>query len=415
MKILLAPWGDPTRWNKIKYELAGEETESASPLSLLEKKFDRVFILVPDSLIDIKQNNTVISSDVLEKKFKTYKDLVDAVSSFVKEKAKEIGISKCEVIVLPSFGSPGGNIEFHGNPEDYVSVGLIKLWNLLKSEREVDEIALDLTNGLNFINALTLRISEFLSDLKIIDRTGDKHILLTIYNSDPFSPDNKGRLHHIHEVYRETKNKINFPYLSIMGESKQLINKVMNSNENANEINKRYKEYVPTIMKSLYFPLPLVLLYNKGKKLDDSVLETWENGIKLEGNEVNRYFSLNSNKVYAYIFANIVLNKIPEEKLPGSIRNISENIYHKISPSSETLINKELGSLEKALEKLKDSGVESDLYCNISGYGESSDQAEPSKRNLIAHAGFQNDIVKLHSDGRMEYIIDIGTIMSKIK
>ena len=201
--------------------------------------------------------------------------MVNAISSFVKKvvgtlpNSEEVG-EKFEIIVLPSFGSPGGVTTFEGMPEDYISVGLIKISKKLQSFDNITEISVDLTNGLNFIAGLTIKMAEQLNDLTLMKNTTENGIGIKFYNSDPYTPGNEEKEHIIRNVLKDRKNKIIFPYLSLKEDSKKLMNKNDNSNSNDEykEINKDYNNYVPNVIKSLYYPFPLILKYYAGKEME---------------------------------------------------------------------------------------------------------------------------------------------------
>ena len=100
MKILLAPWGDPTRWSEISYSMDGERIKSISTLSVLSKKYDKVIILAMDSLIDIRPDKRSYLYDeymetiakIQESGINGYGELVESVHNFIKLSLKKIGI-----------------------------------------------------------------------------------------------------------------------------------------------------------------------------------------------------------------------------------------------------------------------------------------------------------------------------------
>jgi CRISPR-associated protein Csx1 len=425
MKILLAPWGDPTRWKEIKYTFGSDPSEiSISPLKLLSKKYDVVILLVLDSLIDINPDkesmlfedyNKTIMSKVLD----SYDKIVDSVTSFASCVAKRIGILNCEVVVLPSFGSPGGNKIFKGSPGDYLSIGMLKITKILEKCEEIEEISTDLSNGLNYTTALSLKMAEMISDLELMRQNSIDRIVTNIYNSDPYTGESSRDMgHEIRLVYKEIKNKIIFPYLSIKEESSGLFKKTSSAVVDLKNVEIEYQKYIPNILKSLYFSLPLVLFNYFGKEYKEPILETWQENIKIEGESIMRILSLNPNKVYAILFSNIVLRKISSPATIMSLKSITKDIYPKISASSQALIEKELNSLSKALTKLKERGKEEDFYVNLSGneeyFNQISNKVEPDMRNLIAHAGFQNNFIKINKSGKISYTIPIEDLLAKI-
>ena len=434
MKILLAPWGDPTRWKPIYYSMGSHKERSISTLSILSKCYDKVFILVLDSLIDISpdENSNLYNEykctiyEANKRENLRYNDMVDAISSFVKKvvgtlsNSVEVG-EKFEIIVLPSFGSLGGVTTFKGKPEDYISIGLIKISKKLQSFDNITDISVDLTNGLNFIAGLTIKMAEQLSDLTLMKNTTENGISVEYYNSDPYSPSNKEKEHIIRTVLKDRKNKIIFPYLSLKEDSKGLMNKNddSNSNDEYKKINKYYNNYVPNVIKSLYYPFPLILKYYAGKEMEmcDKILNLWEDGICISGNEINRHLNINQKKLFALMFANIVLKKMTADYSIDCIDQEAKNIYPKISEIGSILINKEINHIKNALAALRTNSVNSENYGKLFFSGPNqlvNKKSLPDKRILIAHAGFQNDFVEIFKNGDVKYTEEIETILNAV-
>ena len=426
MKILLAPWGDPTRWSEISYSMDGKKIKSISTLSILSKKYDKVIILAMDSLIDIRPDKRSYLYDeymetiakIQESGIKGYGELVESVHNFIKLSLKKIGIGNSEIVVLPSFGSPGGGFRFEGSPEDYVSVGLWKIEKIIENTGEdIEEVSIDLTNGMNFITALTTNICNMVTDIELMRNSRHIEIITEYFNSDPYSPSLKDEDFCIRSVSKIIKDRIDLPYLTIMTDSKKFLG--FKSTESGlrvdiNEINRNYDEIVLNVLKAIYYPLPLVLKYYAEQSIKENILDIWESAITISNGQIKRNVFINPNKLYGLLFTNLVCGKIEQNRSIESISKDSRLIYQKISALSQVLINKEINNIkERALEKLKTSGKESDLYRNLIT-GEFVKDPEPDKRILIAHAGFQNDFTRIHRDGRLEYTIDVKEILKKI-
>ena len=120
-KILLVPWGDPSRWEEINYCLEGDRAKSISTVKLLSKKYDKVIILSLDSLIDIKPGSDSYVYDAFketiekyrEEEHKNYTSIVNCVNSFVEKVVNKIGVNNVTNVVLPAYGSPGGLTSFN--------------------------------------------------------------------------------------------------------------------------------------------------------------------------------------------------------------------------------------------------------------------------------------------------------------
>ena len=426
MKILLAPWGDPTRWSEISYSMDGERIKSISTLSILSKKYDKVIILAMDSLIDIRPDKRSYLYDeymgtiakIQESGIKGYGELVESVHNFIKLSLKKIGIENGEIVVLPSFGSPGGGFRFEGSPEDYVSVGLWKIEKIIENAGEdIEEVSIDLTNGMNFITALTTNICNMVTDIELMRNSRHIEIITEYFNSDPYSPSLKDEDFCIRSVSKIIKDRIDLPYLTIMTDSKKFLGFKSTESDlrvDINETNRNYSKIVPNVLKAIYYPLPLVLKYYAEQSIKENILDIWESAITVSNGQIKRNVFINPNKLYGLLFTNLVCGKIDKEMSLDSISKDSNLIYKKISALSQVLIMKEIRNIKEiALPKLKRSGKESDLYKKLIT-DDYTTYSAPNKRILIAHAGFQNDYIRIHKDGRLEYEIDVKEILNEM-
>lgn len=442
MKVLLVPWGDPSNWREINYALDGKKAKSISTLILLAKKYDKVIILSLDSLIDIHpKEDSFIYEDFTstigndrQGGFKNYSSVIRSVNSFVEAVVKRIGVKNVENVVLPAYGSPGGTISFNGKPEDYISVGVWKVEEILeKHSGEINEISLDLTTGMNFTTSLTTIICDMVGDLELAKNREVDKLLIQYYNSEPYNSKDVDREYSIKMVHKVIKDRLTFPYLTIKEDTQDLLKKRSphEISVEVNKVNEAYSRWVLNTIKAVYFPIPLALKYYAGNTTNTNVLELWENDISVSERCINRNLYLNQNRVYALLYSNIILKNISKTKSIEDIRKESKLIYPKISPITMTLIDKELNNLSNALKKLRESKKEKELYrklvCPENNMNidyevlgsdlnhaplEEKNSKDIDKRNLLAHAGFLNDYINISSDGTIEYTCDVKMILS---
>lgn len=98
MKILIACWGDPSRWNECEYNFENEIVKSKTSASVLAKalKPDLIIINTPDTL--------VIDSETSS--FTKYQDITNRIDALIKTKVEEFGLHNCatEINIVPGTG-----------------------------------------------------------------------------------------------------------------------------------------------------------------------------------------------------------------------------------------------------------------------------------------------------------------------
>ena len=172
-RILIAPWGNPFGWKKVKYELKGKEYEAPTTLPLLMDKFkvDRVALIILDSLAEVLPS------------FR-YSDVKGEAERRVRCFLAKNGIpsDRVDVIVSYSVGQLG-RYQFDRELKDFYAHILWELGKrLLEASRrdEKIEIYLDLTHGINYIPTLVYRAVRKLGSILAI--TKEAH--LTVLNSE---------------------------------------------------------------------------------------------------------------------------------------------------------------------------------------------------------------------------------------
>ncbi|MCL4320587.1 MAG: hypothetical protein M1427_05015, partial [Candidatus Thermoplasmatota archaeon] len=267
---------------------------------------------------------------------------------------------------------------------------------------------------------------DMIGDLELAKNDRNDHkINIRYYNSEPYNRVNRNKDYSILMVHKFIKDRLTFPYLTIHDDSQDLLKKLKPYDlpEEVKNINSAHSRYVLSTMKAVYFSIPLALKYYVGKSVKSNILEFWENNISVTDKSVERNMYMNPNRVYALLYSNIILDKVSENKSLSDIEKEVKKIYPKVNPISMPLIHKELSNLRKAIEKLKNTNKEEEIYKNLTDFAKENNNISevPNEsenkidiRNLIAHAGFPNEFVKIFKNGTLEYTLDVKDILSTL-
>jgi CRISPR-associated protein Csx1 len=158
---------------------------------------------------------------------RSYAELRGAVERFVTEVIKYLGVrAPVRTVVAPAVGSPGGVWKFSGKAEDFESAVLYELGSMVLN-REYDEIVLDLTHGINFMPALTLRIAYRLASILLVAyrELGKRGIRILVYNSDPHRYDREESKRfpvNVNLIAREALQGVRRARLAVRGEVREL-------------------------------------------------------------------------------------------------------------------------------------------------------------------------------------------------
>jgi CRISPR-associated protein Csx1 len=423
MKLLVSTWGLPTNWSDSTYEFNGSTSRACTTLKLLHKNYDRSIVIVLDSLIDVAGKGREDSqcakcfyshkSDFTQG---TYAELVEKVKETVSGTLDCLGIQNADVMVLPATGSPAGNWRFNGNMMDYISVGLMGIYEYIKNQEDLDEIALDLTHGINFMPALSFRMVQIISQLAFLNNESQKRVKFVAYNSDPFT--SKCNLN-INRVHSEIITSVEIP--------KHLPSKMFLPNHPKgvfSDMNKLFANEINPIISSVFYPLPLALSSLAKNRFSIDPMKIWKQNVSIDGATVNREVSLDPVAINAMILSHILNEKVDFGCSIESLKVINERIYKRISPVEEVLIGNELeqigrqideyqGDFPITLDKLMvDKYGNNGKYAGVVDKGASDSQLiHADKRVMIAHAGLQKEFVKLESSRKVIYVGEAAAIM----
>ncbi|MEM4863344.1 MAG: TM1812 family CRISPR-associated protein, partial [Candidatus Nezhaarchaeales archaeon] len=251
--LVLASWGQPYNWNNVTYTIGSIKLESCSPLPVLllhiaserGSSIKRVYLMGLDSVVDVPETTSRQVESICGKAFlecrgrckspsnwSSYTELAEYAEELYKcilgELLSNTGqrfthpalsglINSITTLVLPATGSPGRRMVFRGNPEDYLSIALLKIGRDLVSSRDLFEkcssivVVLDVTHGINYAAALSMRIAEITAE--ILRLLYNKPVKLEIYNSDPVQAGRTGAVTRINKVYEKRITEIEVPPL----------------------------------------------------------------------------------------------------------------------------------------------------------------------------------------------------------
>jgi CRISPR-associated protein Csx1 len=421
--LIIAPWGMPAKWQNVIYELEGEPYQFCTTLPLLLRKFKKadVALVVLDSLVDEYKREGRESPcyecydklrDLVRRAglSKSYDELREGVKRFVEayvtcltERSGE-KIHDLHVVVAPAVGSPGGTWAFEGNAADFEAVALCKLGELC-TRKPYERIVLDLSHGINFMPALTLRLAEKLAGILLTAHAEllERGVELLVYNSDPIG----SKPMRINQIAKARIKSVHVPHelpRNLLKPREKL------DDERVIEVNRHYVEATRLAVSALHYPMPLVLCTSKEKAFKslevlEHALKLWLEHTMVEGCKVRRRLSLNPDGAYALLLSNGVARRLKDldvtyptdvkklEELAKLHQAVNENYYH--------LIMDELGRI---VDKLREKGHPKKIKL-FELLDEEPGEKRLDKRVMIAHAGLQKEFVIIE-EGKLRYMIE---------
>ena len=433
MKVVVAPWGNPTKWRKVPYAYNGQKEEFRSSLAMIEKieNPDKVIIVTVDTLVDDGFTSIKISSYNDIKKW-----IIDLILDFCQKELNNFTPEK--IIVSYGFGE-FTYTKFIGNAVDFYYHTLKELASIfadsLPEKNEKIEVIFDATHGINYTTILTYRALRDI--LEILAYAYD--VNLKVLNSDPLI----GRETEINRLNINVieKSKI-LPKISVYRSEKRPVEPCSSpnlENRKKGEIGRNIENFISGISFNIYeiltflgsflYALPVFIL---SYKIDSSELkekverisEEFENNIELNNSdklEIIRKWEYRenfANLIKAYLVSAILekfgFNRLDDIPL-SKIEELKEKFYKKF-PIESNRIDVEIGSEE---EKMGIKGVkekltnEYRLYYKIVREKEKAEEKEEErekedrgldKRVFFAHAGFPYNAIELKSENGEIYI-----------
>ncbi|MDY6985650.1 MAG: CRISPR-associated CARF protein Csx1 [Candidatus Thermoplasmatota archaeon] len=385
--ILIAPWGDPTKWESVKYVVEGVKEEACTSLVPLKK------LLNPEKIL-------IIALDSLAEGGEDYKEVKRNAEEKVRRCAEGFGLNNFDIIIGPSKGSFSTGMTFDGEMMDFYYYTLAEL-ALYLMDHSSDEIALDVTHGINFETVLTYRaLRDILAMVSFFKETN-----LRVYNSDPYINDTTKELL-INEI-ENTKVSARLPDAKMQG--KLLLKGRGLSNEECRKLSKEQEinGEISAFIGSFYNALPLALCTfaqdpEELRRLIERVLSLYDECVEVKGKTVCRKTRF-SGDLYPCVAACVLAfygNMERREEVPlRDIEKIAE--IFKRDERFKVRIGKEIEEIKNVCE----SRIipEWTSYNWIYAEKIAEKKAIPvsnkrDKRNFLAHSGFERNSVEIKKD-----------------
>jgi len=424
----------------VQYELRlegedrSEELAFCTTLPLLLKAYEGAdaALLILDSLVDEYRDSAQRSRcyecyDQLRALIReagaagSYSELRGRIQRFIEEylgcllkHVDGVHAQNVRAIVCPAVGRPGGNWVFEGSAADFEAVALCELGRLCV-ERAYHRLILDLTHGINFMPALTLRLAEKLAGVLLAAHAelSERGVELLIYNSDPVrgagplgvNPIAKARIRSIPVPHELPKDLVR-------------PREKMNRGE-VQSVNARYREAVRLALSALVYPMPLVLCFSREKAASSfAVLEDayqlWLSNIVVSGQSVRRRLSLNPDGVYALLLSGSVAKRLESLSVgyPAELAKLKElaALYRAVNESYYHLVMNELSQVERFLE-----GTAAEAKMLYELLGEEPREGRFDKRVMIAHAGLQKEFVQILEGRKLRYVIEDSELEEELE
>jgi len=215
--LIVAPWGDPSKYNKTKYIIKGIEVEAHTSIKALAQKYinlkPKIMIVIQETLLAPSNPERfkytlgvdpvlVSEANNKEKYIKLLNKLRELIRE-VSEKWIEIPKSCIEVIIAPGVGNfkiyqkknkldeywRGIWIFRAGTPFDYyASVVMLGILNQMLNLNNKIKLVVDLTHGMNYTGTALYRAA--IAAARLYSVFTHNEVKLEIYNSEPYSDSN---------------------------------------------------------------------------------------------------------------------------------------------------------------------------------------------------------------------------------
>ncbi len=407
MRILVAPWGNPTGWSLVTYHFKGKDVESKTSLRALYENIhpNFTFVVALDTLAKI-------DGDIQGENVLNYKYVVSSVEDQLGVNGKvsqelHLGETKYDLIVLPGVGNfPNGT--FKGKITDYYYYLLKVLIFFFVDKLQINtrriEIHFDATHGINYTPLLTYRAIREIGEVLAIFL--DK-VRVVVYNSDPFTKISIPEKAHVNVVEDTLVSPKAFGY-----GADDRVDPLISIDGN-NIIPKDLKIEADTInpfIGSIFNGIPLGVFefypHINIREYVEKILKLYAKGVKvtLEGSKLLVEKTLALTPTFkVYLFAYLIASLLDKYRLVGNRKH--EVSYYEIK-NLQKLFNREPYNtrLKRELKSLHDRRVFHRkiptwiLYNKFEGKKIDT----PTQRNFIAHSGFERNSFEIRNVGRLE-------------
>jgi len=430
--LIVAPWGRPATWEDADYVLDQAQKRSCTSLGMVADYFNDadVAILALDSLVDEYNGRPIegkcytcydmFRNTIREAASKQYSELLTSLERFVKQFVKCLGISRTPIVIIcPAIGSPGGRWKFIGSPSDFEAAALYRLGKLC-IENAYSRIVLDLTHGVNFMPAVTLKLAGELASLILaahgeFEKSLENGVELRVYNSDPLAQTSGIAELNLNLVTKDRIKTILVPHQL----ARKLLRQRVKGDSLKAEIDKLNNEYWDTVrlpLSTIYYPLPLALCEivlessnHSPVQILDTAFKLWCERVSVSNTCVERTLELDPEAVYALLLTEALHRWLMKmgvstplslevlEKLAKFYKLVNESFYY--------LIMDEKHRIERSTCRPSE-------WIPLSQLVYDAKEMTPNKRIMIAHAGLQKEFVEINKNTRqLKYRMDAKVIV----
>ncbi|HHC18791.1 MAG TPA: TIGR01897 family CRISPR-associated protein, partial [Euryarchaeota archaeon] len=401
MKVLVASWGDFSRWEEVVYKFEDKEFTSKSTLSALCNT--------------IKPNITVIFiPDTLGRDLSSIENLYKKLKESIKDFISSLDVS-CDVTVeiVPGIGAFKHG-SFIGNAMDAYYLALYKLYKILPKDKNL-EVHFDVTHGLNYVTFLVYRALRDLLEILALRRK----IHLKAYSSDPFVRGVKELTMHVIEDVDVRPQPL---FRSLSSDNKYLKNRDMPKEEFGNLCRRldclRYlrmiKRDLNAWMGSIIFGLPLAFasfypdtIYIE--KAIDELVNAYMKNIEIVSDDGKRCIvrRLSFGEDFGTLIKILFIAKVTEDLPHGD--ELSEDDLLKITDelfkggSVKYFIKNEIGMISRLIRSYTVTVNNRFQWIKLRDLLRSQGRhlsEQVDVRNFFAHAGLEANLTEIKSDGK---------------
>lgn len=379
--ILIAPWGDPSKWKETDYIFENTKKRSRTSLKPLKDAFD------PEKIL-------IIAMDSLAMDGSNYEEVKESAESRVRSCVEEfdIGDGDVDVIIAPGKGR-FTDFVFDGDMMDCYRYLLAALSEYITDNMDQD-IALDVTHGINFETVFAYRaVRDILSVMSFFTE-----MKFRVYNSDPFVLGTELQINEIENVSVR-------PVLPSVGadDSVLLRGRKLTDTEHV-ELRKKQKVLPPkelsAFIGSFYNALPLALFTFAQEAEEirsslDCALQLYSEYTDVEKDRVVRRVKLSENfypYTMAYILASLGRIERKREVSLEELKEISEMFRR--DERFKVRIENEIKEISERCHNIP----EWELYNRIFSQSKCVKIGGPDKRNFLAHSGFERNAFEVKSN-----------------
>lgn len=299
MRLLIATWGEPATWKKVRYRFGEKESESCSTLGIIKEviKPDRTIVTVSDTLAEFSKGINACGEKTnnqnVELKTYNYHGILEFIKTYIGKTLESFQTSANDIWILPSVGYfPKTTAK--GNLADLRYALFVKFFDIFEEflREEKVEVFLDITHGQNFLPAFTY---EVLKTVLGILALFVKDVRLTVLNSDPFIPSANPEFLEIHKVIENLKiapqpygyYSKKYDFIAPFGKGGKSFGKLRAKVDSfKNQVPLKLIDYVPAFLGAVYHGLPLLLFYGYlepayVEKLLNTVFETYYENVEV--------------------------------------------------------------------------------------------------------------------------------------